>query len=310
MKSNIASKFAITLAAFLVCTSAHAQIKVKIGHTPLNEVLIDFVAIDKGFFKTHGIDAEAQLLRSTSVIIPGLISDEIQIGAVTAPSLLQAIDGGLPLIGLNGLDVFTPEYKGVAVIARTGSKMTLAKDFLGKRVLTGAYNSTTSIVIKHWLRSEGIDPKRITFVEVPMASVGDVLKAGSADAGVSPDPQLYRNVSSGSTYVVKYVGEIVPNRTVSMVNVISKDWAAKNPEGVKGILLAMKEATAWAKANQDEALQITAKYLGMPLEMLKTSAFPIVDDGLTAEQVQWWIDALKQDNLLRTDLTPAQVTLP
>ena len=303
-------RIAVALVSTAMAASAQAQTKIKIGHTSLSDILADFVAIEKGFFKKHGIDAEAQLLRNGSVIVPGLIAGEIQVGTLTPPTLIQAVDSGLPIVAIDGLAILTPDYKGVAVIARNGSNIKEAKDMIGKRFLVGNLNSIMTIMAKEWMRAQGVDPKRATYVEVPMPQIGDVLKTGNADASVLPDPLLSRAVQNDSGYVVGYISKDLPNGTVSMVNAVSKEWADKNPEAVKGFKQAVAEATEWAKSNQEEALNIVAKYLDIKPEIVKASEFPPLDANLSAAQLQWWIDALKKEDLIRTDIKPAQAMLP
>lgn len=309
MKLSMPLKAALALALLASSTPAWAQTKIKIGFTPTTESLPDFVAVSKGFFKKHGIDAELILLRGTSVIVPGIVSDEIQMGAVTAPILLQAIDSGLPLVGISGMSVYTPDYKGAAIIARNDSGVKTAADMMGKRFLTGNINSITTLVANYWLRDQKVDQTKVKFVEVPMGQVSDVLKAGSAEVALQPDPHLSRTIGAGTAYVVRYVGEIVPNNTAVMVNIVSREWAEKNPEAVKCVRAAVEEAAKWANDNRDEALAIAAEYIQVKPDVVKNAAFPPLNAKLTADQMQWWIAALKDDKLLRTDVTAAKAVL-
>jgi NitT/TauT family transport system substrate-binding protein len=290
--------------------TAQAQTKIKIGHTGVVEALVYFVAIDEGFFQKHGIDAEIQILPSNPVLVPGIVSGEIQLGLVLAPVLIQAIDNGLPLVALNGIGVIIPETKSSAIIARTGSNIKAAHDLVGKRFLTGNLTSLPTIIAKQWLRREGIEPSGVTFVEVPMAQAGDVLRSGRADAANSPDPMLSSILHSKTAYVLKYAGELVPDHTATTVGVVSTDWAAKNPGALNDIKTATAEALAWAMANKQEAMRITAKHLDLKPELASSYAFPDLDVKLSTAQIQWWIDALKKESLIRSDVKPEQVLRP
>jgi NitT/TauT family transport system substrate-binding protein len=286
--------------------AAQADTKVKIGFTPTAEGLALLVAADQGFFKNHGIDAEPQLLRSTSVIVPGMVSGDIQIGALTAPIVLLAVDSGLPVKWLTGLAEYTPDSKGVAIVAREGSGVKTPADLVGRKFLTGNINSITTIIANQWLRNEGIDKGKIKFVEVSMAQVPDVLASGQADVGLSPDPMLSKILDAKTGYVLTYVGQIVPDKTASIVAAIASEWADKNPEAVPGIVAAIQEATDWSNAHKEEALKIAAKYLQVDVGVLERSEFPPLDANVTDTQVKWWIDALNADKLLRTDVKPEQ----
>jgi NitT/TauT family transport system substrate-binding protein len=300
----------IALALSLACSQVQAQTRIKIGQTGVIEALVYFVAIEKGFFKSHGIDAEQQLLPNNSVLVPAIVSGEVQLGAVLVPVLIQAVDAGLPIAAAGGIGIITPESKGIAIIARKGSGIKTARDLIGKRLLAGNLSSLPTIIAKQWLRSQGVDPGKVTFVEVPMAQAGDVLRSGRADAAVSPEPLLSGILRGGTADVLKYAGQIVPDKTETVVSVVSTDWATKNPGALAAIRASIDESLIWSKAHQDEAMQIAAKYLDIKPELTKYYAFPDLDETLPDSRIQWWIDALKADNLLRTDIKPSQVILP
>ena len=60
------------------------------------------VARDEGIFAKHGIDADVSLIAINTTIPPAIVSDSIQIGGPTAPVFLQAVDGGLDLVAVEG----------------------------------------------------------------------------------------------------------------------------------------------------------------------------------------------------------------
>src|SRR5476651_47598 len=94
----LASAFA--LAAF--AGPSLAQTKIQIGCTATSDCASAMVAVDQGIFAKHGIDAKMVLIGINSNIPAAIVSDSIQIGGPTETVFLQAVDGGLDLVAVDG----------------------------------------------------------------------------------------------------------------------------------------------------------------------------------------------------------------
>jgi ABC-type nitrate/sulfonate/bicarbonate transport system substrate-binding protein len=66
------------------------------------------VAVDEGIFKKHGLEAEMTPIGINSNIPAAILSNSIQIGGPTSTLFLQAVDGGLDLVGIAGASVMNP----------------------------------------------------------------------------------------------------------------------------------------------------------------------------------------------------------
>lgn len=90
---------AITAAMILAFAAgtAQAQQKIIVGHTSLTANAPLFVAKEKGFFEKRGLNVELRPLRGGNVLVPSLVANSVQIATLTAPSMIQAIDGGIEL---------------------------------------------------------------------------------------------------------------------------------------------------------------------------------------------------------------------
>ena len=60
------------------------------------------------------------------------MNGSLDIGGATPPLVLQANDGGLDLVILAGGGVTNPDVHSAGVVARTGSEIKSARDFVGK----------------------------------------------------------------------------------------------------------------------------------------------------------------------------------
>lgn len=300
----------LTLATMVVLAGgapAGAQTKLVIGYTSLGDVGTNFVAKEEGFFAKRNLDVDLKALRGGSVIVPGLVVGEIQIGTLAPPVFLQAVDGGIDLTALTGLSVLTTGMKSAAVVARTGLEIKSPADLLGKRTGVSGIGSISEVLYREWLRQKGIDSKKMTFVEVPFPSMRDLLRSGRVDVIIIPDPLLSQIVSSGIGYVVAYFFGELPDGATQMINASTRAWAQHNPGTVANYKMAIDEASAFIAKNGDRTKTIIAKYLNLPEAVVRDSELPRFVASIDPAQMQWWIDVLSRQDMLRTKLDPAQL---
>lgn len=297
----------ITLAALacgsLTAAMAQAQAQVAIGHTVLGDNAAVFVAIDQGFFANHGIEATATALRNGAVIAPGLISDEIQIGTLTAPTFIQALDGGLPLQALSLLSETRAGDVTSGLLVREDSTAQGASDLAGQSLGVGTIGSIITVGTREWLRMNGVDSASVRLVESPMPQLGDLLRNGNVDFTMLPEPLLSRALAGGGLrQIASPFGDLPEHRAV-MVAVVTRDWAEANPEAAHGAQMALQEATDWAIAHPEETMDIIARYLQIDPQIVRATGFPNLAAGTDAEPLEWWVPVMQSQDLLRTDVT-------
>src|SRR5471032_1663010 len=125
---------AAAVAALLATSTAQAQTKIQIGCTATSDCASAMVAVDQGIFAKHGIDAKMILIGINSNIPAAIVSDSVQIGGPTESVFLQAVDGGLDLVAVDGASRMDPiSNQAIVVFARNGTTLKDAKDFVGKK---------------------------------------------------------------------------------------------------------------------------------------------------------------------------------
>ena len=88
------------VAAMLAMGAAQAQTKIQIGCTATSDCASAMVAVDEGIFKKYGLEVEMTPIGINSNIPAAILSNSIQIGGPTSTVFLQAVDGGLDLVGI------------------------------------------------------------------------------------------------------------------------------------------------------------------------------------------------------------------
>jgi NitT/TauT family transport system substrate-binding protein len=301
---------AALLFALVFAGAAHAQQKVQIGCTATGDCASAMIAIDEGIFKRLGLEAEMVLIGINSNIPAALLSNSIQIGGPTSSVFLQAVDGGLDLVAVGGASSMNERTANlVAVVGRTGVSLKEPKDFVGKKVGAPGLGAFLHVLFVKWLMEKGVDPKGVNFVEVSFPTMNDILKSGAVDAVLAGEPFISRfNTAGTGTAAFRYLQEL--NRSEPVIfYAASRDWAAKNTEALRKFREGIAEGAKIVNADRDKAAASIAKFTKQPLELLK--AFPPAwsNPDLKTSDLAWWVDVMKQQKLMQTNVDLAKLIL-
>ncbi len=291
------------LAACLVMGQGLAQpklpLKLTIGYTATASFTNLFIGKEQGMFARHGLDVDLLLIALNSNIPPALLGGSVEIGGPTPSVLLQANEGGLDLVVIAGCALSDRNDAHFALMARSGSDLHSAQDLVGKKIGVPGLGAFHHVLVTQWLVDKGVDPKKVHFVEVPFNQMSDVLRAGSVDVVSTGDPGYSRILDAKTGYMLAHYLDDLPLRIPGIVYASTRDWARAHPDAVRGFQQAIAEADAFQVAQPAEAKQILAKYIKLPPDVLASLDLPQVEASITASQMQFWIDVMTKQGLLR-----------
>lgn len=302
---------AACLAALLAPTGAAAQHRIKIGCTATADCSSAMVAADTGIFRRHGIEAEMVRIGINSNIPAALLSNSIQIGGPTVSVFLSAADGGLPIVAVAGASSMSPQTNpAVAVVVRNGLTATKPQDFVGKKVGAPGFGAYLHVLFVKWLMENGVDPGRVNFVEVSFPTMTDVLRSQAVDAVLTGEPTVSRIVATGvGTVGARYVAEL--NRSDAIIfYAASSAWVAQNPQAVAAFRAAIREAAEIANTNNDQATESIAKFTGQQLDLVRSTPRSRSTPDLSAGDLAWWVEVMKQQGLLQGTPDLTSLVLP
>jgi NitT/TauT family transport system substrate-binding protein len=293
-----------------------AQTKIQVGCTATTDCASAMVAVDQGIFAKHGLDAQMVLVGINSNIPAAIVSNSIQFGGPTASVFLQAVDGGLDLVGVAGASSMDPiADQLVAAMARTGSNIKEPKDFIGKKVGAPGIGAFLQVLFVKWLTEKGVDPKQVNFVEVTFPTMNDTLKSGAVDAVLTAGAFIDRIKDAGNGYVAaRYEAELARTDPI-ILYATTRDFADKNPEVIKNFRAAIAEGAAIVNADrtnpQDPITNDSiAKFTKLPIALVKANKASLSTPDLKPAQMNWWLDVMKQQGLLQTQVDPQKIVLP
>ena len=208
--------------------------KVVFGYTAVTDFASVFVALEQGFFKKRGLEVEAKFIPINSTIPAAVQADSLQIGGPTPSVFLQSVDGGLDHVVVAGGGATSKTITGFGLVAKAGSGIRTAQDCVGKKIGVPGLGAFLHVTFRAWLKSQGVDYKKVNFVEAAFPQHGDLLRGGSVDAVVSADPFMSRITDSGVGYVASYYSTFLPEGQPTIIHTARRDWVAKNPAAAKG----------------------------------------------------------------------------
>jgi NitT/TauT family transport system substrate-binding protein len=288
-----------TLALLLTSGAALAQKKIIVGYTAVPDFAAAFIAKERGFFAKRKLDVELQLITLTSNVPAAVVSDSIQIGGTTPPVLLQAVDGGLDLMAVSSGAIYDNTKGYIQIVARTGTTIRTAQDLAGKKFAVPGLGGTLHVLVRRWLSEKGVDPKKVTFIEVPLPQIADVLKGGSVDAAVTGEPFVGRIVQTQVGTIVPGFSSDTPSGFATVMYTATRKWATNNGAELKAFREALAEAISFADSNRDDAYADLGKYFKVPPPVLKATPWPQLVVGINDAQMRFWVDTMRDQEMLR-----------
>jgi NitT/TauT family transport system substrate-binding protein len=303
MRNAIKSISRAALAALVIELSlagpACAQTKITIGVPPVPEFVLPMIAVEKGYFRDHGIDATIKIIPGGQSMPAALQSDSLQIAALSTASLIQVTDSGLDLVIVSGGAIASADDTNYGIVVGASSGIEKPEDFVGKKIGTPGLGSFFHIMAREWLRRKGVDWHKVTFVESTFPQLADLLKARTVDAVLSTNPFLQRAAAPGIGGKIFHIATDLPDRLPPFVYASGRAWADTHREATAGFKLAMDKAITFEESDLPATLEIFGKYVKMPADVLKTLTINKLDTNVTPQQVQLWVDMMEKQDMLR-----------
>ena len=262
----------ISAVAFL-CAAPHAAAaglkKLNVGYLASDGHAMYFIAKEKGYFEKEGLDVELFLFTNSGEGMNAISSGKLDAGSFgTAPPLLF-ISKGVDLTIFGGQ---MSEGHGIVAKPEKAEQFKDLKNYVGKTIATVRL-ATGDVVFRGGLHKAGVDWKKdVTIKELDSpGAVLEAVKKGSVDAGVLWPPFLALAEQQGLKVALRS-GDILPSHTCCRQVALAEKVKAREADYVK-FVRALIRAHAFYKSNQDETVDVTAKYVKIDKAVLKRDLY-------------------------------------
>jgi NitT/TauT family transport system substrate-binding protein len=261
-------------AALALADTADAQ-KIKLGSSlspPSLESISPYVAIEKGFFKKNGVEAEVVEFRGDATHVKALLSGDIDasinMGAteaiVTAPKA--------PIRLWVVANPITPYY----LIARKEAGTTV-QALVGKNVAVSGIGAISYHIPRIVFERSGVDPEKFKYVAVGSpADRFKALVAGKVDVTVVTTTEVAKLDKFPDIVAIVNVPKVVPEIPYEF-GMAKQDWIQKNADKVQRMTRAIIEANRWIAANKAGTVEVAKKILPDESTEALGKAYDLVD---------------------------------
>lgn len=283
--------------------------KVVFGYTAVTDFTSVFVAAEEGYFKKRNLDVELKFIPLNSTIPAAIQSDSLQIGGPTPSVYLQGVDGGLDHVVVAGGGVTSKTITGIGLVARAGAGIKTPQDCVGRKIGVPGLGAFLHVTFRAWLKQNGVDYRKVNFVEASFPQHGDLLRGGSIDAVVTADPFMSRITDSGAGYVASYYSTFLPDGNPTIIYTAKRDWAQKNAATVKAFREAVVEGAAFIQnpKNNDKVRAAIGKFIKLPPEVLAKIQISPPGPVVNEKQLNYWIGLMKDQEMLKGTLNVSQL---
>lgn len=280
--------------------AAQAQTKIALGYTAVSDYLGSMVAVDQGFFAKRGLDVQPVIVSLNSLEPPALAAGSLQMAIPTVSIFLQANDGGLDLVAVDGTSVTDPNNASSIIVARTGSGIQTPQDLVGKRFGVPGLNALVHVLVREWLREKGVDYHKVIFVEAAFPQMSDMLHNGTIDAVSATDPFSARILAAKTGYTIGHLYRDLPPGIRTSVYATTREWANAHPGAIKAFQAGMVEAKSYMDTHPDAFRSAAAKYFKLPPDAVAQLEPPKLDLQVTPQQIDFWSNLMIQQGMLKT----------
>src|SRR5690348_11120492 len=204
------------------------------------------VAMEKGFFKAHGVDITG-ILTSTGggTSVRNTLAGDLPYGEVALPAAIEAIRAGQPIkIVCAGAE----SVADILWIAKPDSPMNSIKDIVGKKIGYTSHGSVTNMLILMAMKAQGIDASKVTLV--PAGGIGANLAAvlsGAIDAGMTGEPVWSQQ--KAKVKPVFWTKDVLPPNMTQTVGIVTEELAAARPDKIRAIIAGRREGVQFIAAH-------------------------------------------------------------
>lgn len=242
-----------------------------------------YVGIEEEIFDGYGLEVTPSLINTIADGAAALQAGESQMYYTNLLGVVNASLAGIELRIVTEVVAASPGVQGLVVLP--DSDIESVADLPGTKVGIAAVNSSLDATLNASVKSEGGDPSKIEYVQLPYVDIPAALEQGTIDAGIVTGAPYDLAKSELGAVTIWDVGGGEYDGFAQGSFVTSKEFADANPTTIANFQCAWAEAVDVTKNNRPTYLAAVAP------------ALSITEEELDAQGTFSWLSGARPDKL-------------
>ncbi|MBO0843334.1 MAG: ABC transporter substrate-binding protein [Nocardioides sp.] len=265
---------------------------------PTVDVAPIYLGVQQGYFSAEHLDLTLAPAQGGAAIVPAVVGGQYEFGFSNTTSLLLGSSEGLPLkvVAAGDSAGSDPAADFCRVVVAAGSPVRQFADLAGRKVAVNTLKNINTTTIDQLVRSDGGDPSRIHFVEMPFADIPTAVAKGEVDAGQVVEPYATSAVRLGERSLGSNCAGTAPGLPVAEY-FTSTAYVAQHPRVVEEFTAAMNRSLTYARTHPEAARGIVSSYLPIDPAVQSRMVLPVWRTSISAPGVEKLVQAGTADGL-------------
>ena len=286
-------KRAITISLLVVlalASSSLAQQVIKVGSVPIVHELPLRAAMVNGYFAQEGIKIEPEVMAGGGVLVPALMGGSLQMGQAAYVPVFQARDAGFDIVMVFPYAQQSQKSDPDAILVRADSPIRTPKDLEGKRFVNNVLKSFNWLYTVEWMSMNGVDYKKVNFMEAPFPNMVAMLRTNQVDAVAETEPFVTLEMERGDLRILgHHITGVEPVVQVSGL-VATERWVRANSALMERAARALRKGTDYVRAHPEKWAGILATYTRLKPEWVPKLIMPEWKYPIDLERLQFVAD--------------------
>jgi NitT/TauT family transport system substrate-binding protein len=269
-------------------SAARAADTLKIATIPLDAGAEVYYAVDMGYFRDAGIDAQVEPISSGAAISSAVASGAVDIGFANLISIAAAYKKNIPFTLLAPGSLYTATIPTSVLMVPINSPVKTAKDLNGKTFAVNGLKTITQYAPQLWMDKNGGDASSVKFVEMTFPQIIESLGANRIDAAIVADPFIAQAKKEARIFANAY--DAIGARYIIGCWFTTKQWAAAHQDLGARFAQVIAKTAQWANTHKPQSGAILAKYAKMDPAVAATMLRVDYAPNFTLPQMQPVID--------------------
>jgi NitT/TauT family transport system substrate-binding protein len=276
----------------------------RVGELPILDCAAINLAKQKGYFKNEGLDVKIVSAQGGAVVVPQLVSEDLDFGWSNWPSAFLAQSKGVSQFQVisGGFEAGT---KTIAVMAKPDGPIQEPKDLEGKRVAINTFKNIVELTTRSAMQVAGVDANKVQFVELPFPDMATALDSGQVDAAAMVEPFVTSaERDNGSKVILDTCSG--PTKGIPIAGIIAtKKFVDENPNTTAAFRRAIDRAQR-ELADRRVVEQIVPTYVNVDDQTTKLMQLGVWPTTISKTRLQRVADLMLEFGALkqRLDVTP------